>query len=112
MVFTSVSGHLLNYEFVGSYKRWHGCSPLELFTAPVVKDVKEESMMKIRVSTETDINTLNFHFLRYRISQSKYDISQDLVFPVKCSDKSENLRETLILLMAACILYSEVNSVV
>lgn len=49
MVFTSVSGHLLNHEFVGSYKRWHSCSPLDLFSAPVVKGVKEESMANIKV---------------------------------------------------------------
>lgn len=51
MVFTSVSGHLLNYEFVGSYKRWTSCSPLDLFDAPVTKGIKEENMQKIKVCT-------------------------------------------------------------
>lgn len=37
MVMTSVSGHLQNYEFSSFYKRWEGCSPLELFQAPVMK---------------------------------------------------------------------------
>ncbi|WIA41751.1 hypothetical protein OEZ86_009091 [Tetradesmus obliquus] len=39
MVFTSVAGHLMELEFAGQYKRWRGCSPLDLYTAPVVKDV-------------------------------------------------------------------------
>jgi DNA topoisomerase-3 len=39
MVFTSVAGHLMELEFAAQYKRWRGCSPLELYTAPVVKDV-------------------------------------------------------------------------
>ncbi|XP_046401854.1 DNA topoisomerase 3-alpha isoform X2 [Ischnura elegans] len=37
MVMTSVSGHLLNYEFVGLYRKWQGCSPLALFEAPIMK---------------------------------------------------------------------------
>lgn len=37
MVMTSVSGHLLNYEFSGKWKNWHACNPLELFDAPIQK---------------------------------------------------------------------------
>lgn len=48
MVMTSVSGHLLNYEFVGKYKNWHGCSPLELFDAPIQKFCSEDGQ-KIKV---------------------------------------------------------------
>lgn len=38
MVMTSVSGHLLGYEFQGLYRSWNSCSPLELFDIPVVKE--------------------------------------------------------------------------
>lgn len=34
---TSVSGHLLNHEFFGSYKKWNSCDPADLFDAPVQK---------------------------------------------------------------------------
>lgn len=37
MVMTSVSGHLLALEFVGTYKSWQSCNPLLLFDAPVFK---------------------------------------------------------------------------
>ncbi|XP_071455278.1 DNA topoisomerase 3-alpha [Hetaerina americana] len=37
MVMTSVSGHLLNYEFIGLYRKWSSCNPLSLFEAPVIK---------------------------------------------------------------------------
>ncbi|KAF5282481.1 hypothetical protein FQR65_LT14290 [Abscondita terminalis] len=37
MVMTSVSGHLLNYEFVSIYRNWQSCNPMSLFDAPVVK---------------------------------------------------------------------------
>ncbi|XP_035205425.1 DNA topoisomerase 3-alpha-like, partial [Stegodyphus dumicola] len=36
MVMTSVSGHLLNLEFAGSYRKWQWCNPVTLFDAPVV----------------------------------------------------------------------------
>lgn len=37
MVMTSVSGHLLNYEFASIYRNWQGCNPLVLFDADVIK---------------------------------------------------------------------------
>jgi len=37
MVMTFVSGHLLAYEFTGSYHKWYGCHSLSLFDAPVSK---------------------------------------------------------------------------
>lgn len=41
MIMTSVSGHLLQYEFTGAYRKWHGCHPLNLFNAPVSKQCLE-----------------------------------------------------------------------
>ena len=42
MIMTSVSGHLLNYEFAGGYKSWKSCNPVQLFDAPVVKGGPEQ----------------------------------------------------------------------
>lgn len=44
MVFTSVAGHLMQMDFTQQHKRWHSCSPLELYTAPVVKTVPDVSL--------------------------------------------------------------------
>ena len=41
MVFAAVAGHLQSLEFTDQYKKWHGCAPVELYTAPVVKFVPE-----------------------------------------------------------------------
>ncbi|XP_053693949.1 DNA topoisomerase 3-alpha [Sabethes cyaneus] len=41
MVMTSVSGHLLNYEFLPSFRGWHSCNPEQLFDAPVRKNCIE-----------------------------------------------------------------------
>ena len=43
MVFAAVAGHLQSLEFTEQYKKWHGCAPVELYTAPVVKFVPEVS---------------------------------------------------------------------
>eukprot|EP00798_Chlamydomonas_sp_ICE-L_P013708 gene13708-19601_t len=41
MIFTSVVGHLMGLEFGATHKRWHSCSPLDLFDAPVDKFVPD-----------------------------------------------------------------------
>ncbi|XP_064477932.1 DNA topoisomerase 3-alpha-like [Ornithodoros turicata] len=38
MSMTSVSGHLLNLDFTGTHRKWHSCSPVELFDAPVARE--------------------------------------------------------------------------
>lgn len=42
MVMTSVSGHLLNYDFPADLSKWNSCHPVELFDAPVVKQLPRE----------------------------------------------------------------------
>ncbi|KAK6171091.1 hypothetical protein SNE40_019350 [Patella caerulea] len=37
MSMTSVSGHLLGLDFVGQYKKWYSCNPVQLFDIPVTK---------------------------------------------------------------------------
>lgn len=39
MVVTSVLGHLHEYDFVGKYRGWGGCRYIELFEAPIEKQV-------------------------------------------------------------------------
>lgn len=61
MVMTSVSGHLLNYEFVGKYKNWHSCNPLELFYAPIQKMCPTDSQ-KIKVIITAKFNDWKYRF--------------------------------------------------
>ncbi|KAH9499590.1 DNA topoisomerase 3-alpha [Bulinus truncatus] len=37
MTMTSVSGHLLGLEFIGHFKKWGTCKPVDLFNVPVEK---------------------------------------------------------------------------
>lgn len=39
---TSVLGHMMELEFRGEYRSWRGCSPEDLFTAPLTKTVKKD----------------------------------------------------------------------
>lgn len=44
MLFTSVTGHLMELEFDDRYRKWHSCDPLDLYTAPVRKHVPEDKL--------------------------------------------------------------------
>ncbi|XP_053664698.1 DNA topoisomerase 3-alpha [Anopheles marshallii] len=54
MIMTSVSGHLLNHEFLPSFRGWRGCSPEDLFDAPVRKTCPEQSE-KIKKTLEREV---------------------------------------------------------
>ncbi|CAN0106769.1 unnamed protein product [Ectocarpus sp. 8 AP-2014] len=44
MKITSVTGHLMELEFAEPYgKKWGACQPVELFTAPLIRYVKDVS---------------------------------------------------------------------
>ena len=53
MTMTSVSGHLMEVEFVAGYKKWQSCQPLSLFTAQVEKTVSQD-MDGIRKTLERE----------------------------------------------------------
>lgn len=42
MMMTSVSGHLLSYEFTNMYKSWKNVDPSMLFDAPIEKVCPED----------------------------------------------------------------------
>lgn len=58
MLMTSVSGHLLNFAFVASFKSWQSCNPEQLFEAPVVKTCSDD-YIKIRNTLEREVRSCN-----------------------------------------------------
>ncbi|CAF1637285.1 unnamed protein product, partial [Didymodactylos carnosus] len=40
MVFTSVAGHIMNYDFTDQHRQWYTCDPVDLFRAPIQKTCK------------------------------------------------------------------------
>ncbi|XP_012057921.1 PREDICTED: DNA topoisomerase 3-alpha-like [Atta cephalotes] len=59
MLMTSVSGHLLNYDFTNAYRKWHSCHPLNLFDAPVFKRCVEENHENIKKTLEREARFCN-----------------------------------------------------
>ena len=49
MLMTSVSGHLLTYEFDADYRNWRMVDPISLFDAPIQKACIK-GMEKVKVS--------------------------------------------------------------
>jgi DNA topoisomerase III len=43
MVFTSVSGHLMDMDFEDKFRSWSSCDPIQLFDAPITKFVPKNS---------------------------------------------------------------------
>lgn len=54
MSMTSVSGHLLALEFIGMFKKWNSCNPVDLFSVPVQKYCPE-SYLDIKKTLEKEI---------------------------------------------------------
>ncbi|XVF61075.1 hypothetical protein PTKIN_Ptkin08bG0100100 [Pterospermum kingtungense] len=44
MLFTSVTGHLMELEFEDRFRKWHSCDPADLYQAPVRKFVPEDKV--------------------------------------------------------------------
>ncbi|XP_057972478.1 DNA topoisomerase 3-alpha [Malania oleifera] len=44
MMFTSVTGHLMELEFDDRFRKWHSCDPADLYHAPVRKFVPEDKL--------------------------------------------------------------------
>ncbi|KAH6928203.1 hypothetical protein HPB50_012579 [Hyalomma asiaticum] len=55
MIMTSVSGHLLNLDFVSGYRKWHSCAPSELFDAPVAEMCPDEKYELIKQTLEREV---------------------------------------------------------
>ena len=65
MIMTSVSGHLLQLEFTGSYRYWQACSPMSLFDAPVKKYCPQDYQQIKVLVCDVYIFLSNFRFFYY-----------------------------------------------
>lgn len=54
MKMTSVSGHLLSFDFGPEHRKWTSCNPQELFSSPIVRFVPETGM-KIKKCLQREI---------------------------------------------------------
>lgn len=74
ILMTSVSGHLLNYDFIPQYsKNWNSCDPLVLFDAPIEKTCHE-----------------NYQPIRQTLQQEARNV-QALIIWTDCDREGENI---------------------
>ena len=56
---TSVSGHMLGFDFAGTYRKWRGCPPISLFDAPIVKQCPNQDYEKIKKNIQKEVKSCN-----------------------------------------------------
>lgn len=59
MIMTSVSGHLMQHDFMDAYRGWQSCDPISLFDAPIVKYCPQ-NYEKIKKTLEREVNQFVF----------------------------------------------------
>ncbi|CAG9863370.1 unnamed protein product [Phyllotreta striolata] len=89
MVMTSVSGHLLNYEFRGNYKSWQSCNPLSLFDAPIDKHCPE-NYVKVKKTLEREIRSCEGLIIWTDCDREGENIGFEII--KVCTDIKPNLR--------------------
>ncbi|VEN43554.1 unnamed protein product [Callosobruchus maculatus] len=89
MVMTSVSGHLLNYEFAPSFKSWQSCNPVALFDAPVVKTCQHD-YQNIKKTLEREIRSCQGLIIWTDCDREGENIGFEII--KVCTDIKPNLR--------------------
>lgn len=75
MLFTSVTGHLMELEFDDRFRKWHSCDPLHLYDAPVRKYVPQVLQFlfvgkELIFLLDAELVFLIFRFLPFKYSSS------------------------------------------
>lgn len=88
MVMTSVSGHLLNYEFATNFRNWSSCNPVALFDAPVVK-ICPENYQKIKRTLEREVRSCQGLIIWTDCDREGENIGYEVI--KVCTDAKPNL---------------------
>ncbi|XP_075231110.1 topoisomerase 3-alpha isoform X2 [Lycorma delicatula] len=88
MVMTSVSGHLLNWEFNGAYRGWQSCQPVQLFDAPVFKNCTEDAQ-KIKRTLEREVRACNTLIIWTDCDREGENIGFEIISV--CKEKKPNI---------------------
>ncbi|KAK9735532.1 hypothetical protein RND81_04G210800 [Saponaria officinalis] len=88
MLFTSVTGHLMELEFDDRYRKWHSCDPADLYHAPVRKTVPEDKM-DIKRTLQQEARNCQWLILWLDCDREGENIAYEVVDV--CSEVNRNL---------------------
>ncbi|KAL4183811.1 hypothetical protein AMTRI_Chr11g156980 [Amborella trichopoda] len=88
MLFTSVTGHLMEIVFHERYKKWHSCDPADLFSAPIQKHVPQDKL-DIKRTLEEEARTCQWLVLWLDCDREGENIAFEVV--EVCTTANRNL---------------------
>eukprot|EP01038_Epipyxis_sp_PR26KG_P005415 gene5415-7503_t len=87
MMMTSVTGHIMEIEFDPGYKNWNSCKPIELFSCPIVKSVKQENKA-IEMTLKEEIKKCNILLLWLDCDLEGENIAYEVISICKESNRN------------------------
>ncbi|KAL2941854.1 DNA topoisomerase 3-alpha [Bienertia sinuspersici] len=88
MLFTSVTGHLMELEFDERYRKWYSCDPVELYQAPVRKTVPQDKL-DIKRTLQQEIRSCQWLILWLDCDREGENIAFEVV--EVCTEVNSNL---------------------
>lgn len=88
MKMTSVTGHMMEISFDPAYKNWSGCQPVQLFDAPIIKDVKKENL-NIKKTLQAEAKKCNVLLLWLDCDLEGENIAYEVI--TVCLEANRNL---------------------
>ncbi|XP_010674423.2 DNA topoisomerase 3-alpha isoform X1 [Beta vulgaris subsp. vulgaris] len=88
MLFTSVTGHLMELEFDDRYRKWHSCDPVELYQAPVRKGVPQDKV-DIKRTLQQEIRSCQWLILWLDCDREGENIAFEVI--EVCAEVNPNL---------------------
>ncbi|XP_042483254.1 DNA topoisomerase 3-alpha-like [Macadamia integrifolia] len=90
MLFTSVTGHLMELEFEDRYRKWHSCDPADLYHAPVRKFVPQDKL-DIKKTLEEEARKCQWLVLWLDCDREGENISFEVVETCTAVNRSLNV---------------------
>lgn len=89
MAMTSVSGHLLEEDFADTHNKWHFCTPLDLFEAPIVRKCGK-NMEPIKRTLQNEVMRCNLLIIWTDCDREGENIGFEVI--EVCKEKKRNIQ--------------------
>ncbi|XP_057550339.1 DNA topoisomerase 3-alpha isoform X1 [Amaranthus tricolor] len=88
MIFTSVTGHLMELEFDERFKKWYSCDPADLYQAPVRKSVPQDKL-DIKRTLQQEVRSCQWLILWLDCDREGENIAYEVI--EVCTEVNRNL---------------------